>query len=295
MDTPQWQSTALANRLLQELRHVTEHLASLRNELKQYTEAIHATKERQKHTDNPPITVRFPDDVTRQTQAENDRQYSVQDSIRWATWLAFAAATIYGSIAYLQWREMIEATDAATRATNIARVSSGIARQAIQLSKEQFQRDQRPYIWNSRIEPLPSSTSTQKLYINIHLANYGKSPAIQQVGKGKIFFGKDALAQADQWFVKLGDKRLPIADSVGIIPPGIPTNPTDTNSRTTIFTDRMPTEPEMEYIGKHDATLVGVYRTEYSDAAGNPYRTDMCFYRAVNTAIVMCEKHNEIK
>src|SRR6266446_3474094 len=105
MDTPQWQSTALAKRLVQELRQLTDHLASLSNELNQYTKAIHATQERQQQTANPPITVRFPDDVLRKSQAENDRQYSVHNSIRWATWLAFVAATIYGFIAYFQWQD----------------------------------------------------------------------------------------------------------------------------------------------------------------------------------------------
>jgi hypothetical protein len=38
-------------------------------------------------------------------KTNEDRHYSVQNSLRWATWLAFGAATVYAGISYTQWRD----------------------------------------------------------------------------------------------------------------------------------------------------------------------------------------------
>ena len=38
-------------------------------------------------------------------KANDDRHYRVQNSLRWATWLAFSAATVYAGISYMQWSD----------------------------------------------------------------------------------------------------------------------------------------------------------------------------------------------
>jgi hypothetical protein len=51
------------------------------------------------------VTVRDTEEVIRERQSEADRQYRVQNGIRKATWAAFVAASVYGAIAFLQWRD----------------------------------------------------------------------------------------------------------------------------------------------------------------------------------------------
>ncbi len=50
------------------------------------------------------VTVRDTEEVIRERRADTDRQYSVQNSIRFAAWAAFIAASVYASISALQWR-----------------------------------------------------------------------------------------------------------------------------------------------------------------------------------------------
>jgi hypothetical protein len=93
---------------IRELIGIPRQLTDIRQSIDQQTEAIRTTDKRNEQQQNQlPVAVKveLEKDQEGKREAEADRQYRVQNSIRKATWLAFAAATIYAGIAYLQWRD----------------------------------------------------------------------------------------------------------------------------------------------------------------------------------------------
>jgi hypothetical protein len=99
-------------------------LEILNRELQKHSEAIRATNERNKQQDKV-WQERFAEVPSEYKQAERDkstndyRSYCVQNSIRWATWLAFLAVAAYAGITYFQWRTaphaLIEARDSSNK------------------------------------------------------------------------------------------------------------------------------------------------------------------------------------
>jgi hypothetical protein len=104
-----------------------------------------------------------------------------------------------------------------------------LTRAAISDAREQFVKDQRPYVWSLEYTPTkdaPHIVANEKMWANISWVNYGKSPAIRAKGTGKIFVGPDAMQQADKWFASLGAGPLPSEPNAEtIIAPGIPSDP----------------------------------------------------------------------
>lgn len=88
------------NRILAELRRISESL-------KQDKETVQAEQERDGQKDQVrPIWLEEVfakhDQTEGNRSANDDRNYRVQNSLRWATWAAFIAASIYGAIAACQ-------------------------------------------------------------------------------------------------------------------------------------------------------------------------------------------------
>ena len=166
------------------------------------------------------------------------------------------------------------------------------AQQAIAIANEHFQKDQRPYIWYTFVDPFPFEPNKQ-LKANIYIANYGKTPAIRQIGSGAIFYGADAIQKADAWFDGLASQPYSNRGSVNIVPPGIPTNHKDGLFMTAV-SDQIPKDKDIAYIEKHDSGALLVMRAEYFDTAGNYYVSDMCFTRLQNGVIGHCHTHNVI-
>jgi hypothetical protein len=200
---------------------------------------------------------------------------------------------------YLQLRESKKQTDVfrtqARQAAIDASSQIGIARQALSDSQKFFQIDQRPYVWNSAVQPLPMIPN-QRISANVYFANYGKSPALDVHGTGAMFFGRDALKQADAWFESIGTNPLnkSTTGTVSIIAPGIPPDPQKANSFTTILSTKVVTSDDITFILKNDFSAVIVLRQQYSDTGGNNYYTDMCFFHLASNAIAQCKSHNEI-
>ena len=98
---------------LKALRHAINELGTA---IEKYSETIRTSKEDDRNkpsaTQSVQAVVAFDDKTVRDAKTENDRQYRVQNSIRWAAWLAFVAATIYAFVAAKQLREMRKTTKA---------------------------------------------------------------------------------------------------------------------------------------------------------------------------------------
>lgn len=173
------------------------------------------------------------------------------------------------------------------------------AHRLIKNTSTQFQKDQRPYVWyGGSFDPNGLHVvENEKLSLNIHWINYGRSPATRVVATSGIFFGPDAMEKADDWFVHLGTDPLPEnpPSSEMVVPPGIPSDPIKTfGGFSTIQTDKPLASDMVNYILSTDEPLAMVIRVQYYDGYGNRYWSDMCLSRFKNGAIPHCRKHNDI-
>jgi len=155
-------------------------------------------------------------------------------------------------------------------------------------------------MWHTLIKaaPIPDQP-TDRLSADMFFNNYGKSPAINRIGKGKIFFGPNALNQALQWFEQFGKRRF-ITDETGtatVDPPGKEPSPDPDKPHgdfTTMRSDTVPTAQDVIYIREHDDSMVIVHRMEYFDLSGNFYWSEACWRRLITGAWAGCRKHNEL-
>jgi hypothetical protein len=121
MDYVTRQFINLTKRFRKESRKALE---LVQREIQKHTEAISAAN-KSNHQQDEVWQKRFNEVFSEYKHAErnkttNDyRSYRVQNSIRWATWLAFGAAAIYAAISYCQWRTahqaLIEARDSSDK------------------------------------------------------------------------------------------------------------------------------------------------------------------------------------
>jgi len=116
---------------------------------------------------------------------------------------AITIITLFGvAVAYLQWTAM---------------------RDQMNEMRSQFQRDQRPYVMPTKVEPFPFAAG-KPIMVNLRWVNYGKSPAIKVSGRSAIFFGANALEQADRWFELIEASKPLTSIPERIVPPGVPTD-----------------------------------------------------------------------
>jgi len=248
-----------------------------------------------------------PADTVGNNTKENDIE-SLEDRIRAAEkWMIFLTAaiivvTFFGVIAaYMQWNTMSGQLDEMREAgkqtdiliqevTEQAKAANRLAdsaRDSILEGRSQFQQDQRPYIIYTVVptDLVPNAP----IQVNLLLVNYGKSPAIKVRGTGNVFWGKDAMKQADEWFDAQAIKSLP--SNVGtIIPPGVIVNP----QRITLTSASSISQSEFKVLTSTNFSIVVVTHHEYEDRSGNHYWTNSCYSRLANGAISNCFEHNEI-
>jgi len=300
MDYVTRQFINLTKQFRKELRTLIE---SLRKDIQQQTEAIRKARDAYEQTcQTPPILraeLQVPQPVEVQTSPKDKKQAREWYRLAVET-LTLLAVIGYAAITIRMWREMIFTRHQAQHAVDAAQQSAGAALQANIAASNRFAIDQRPYVWVPDVEPLPV-VALQRLRADVFFVNYGKSPAMNESGVGKIFFGKNAVKQAYQWFDSLGTPEQLAAflaknqeGSQAVVAPGIPTDIAKQGGHSTILSDAAPTQVEVNWIGANDYSAVVALRFQYYDLSGNRYWTDVCVFHFASTAIGHCKKHNEI-
>jgi hypothetical protein len=222
---------ATLTKLRDELRGVAESIFGLRESINQHSETIHAAQECDKQSDNPPVTVCFPDDVTAERRTESDRHYRIQNSIRWATWCAFFAATIYAGISA---RLLLETKKATIAAQEQARHAGEMVSQA----HDQFIDSIRPVVWLTQLgHPVffqnPStSPPTGQMIWTYHYTTFGNNLAYNLSTISRAYkLGKSGVWQesfrADEGPITPSIQSIPLAPGsdvfgTAVSPPGIP-------------------------------------------------------------------------
>ena len=175
--------------------------------------------------------------------------------------------------------------------------------ESIDNNTKQFRIEQRPYVWY--VENIPPKSihiaKGEQMFINFSWVNYGKTPAIKFTGTGKIHCGTDAGNTVEKWFSLMGDGNNAFPPSLVQgpdrsypIPPVIPTDPEKPLEYSSIYTDDILTQEQVNYIlDTNNACFVGI-RTQYFDSYGARYWSDICLMRQKNGVLAHCDTHNEM-
>jgi len=163
-------------------------LTDLQRALQQQSSAIRDATEASKQAKDRPLQVqlaaelRTPEDVERQRQTQTQIQNRLQSWLVIAAWLTFTAAAIYGGVAYLQWREMVDATGVAQQTINEARRSRLQSDKFLNATIEQFQIEQRAWVELDRpkavlAHPEDTPPGMVLFYFPMYLRNVGRTSA----------------------------------------------------------------------------------------------------------------------
>jgi hypothetical protein len=205
-----------------------------------------------------------------------------------------------------------------------------LSRKLISNTSEQFQKDIRPYVWETGFTPPDTLhfVEGEPVTFDIGWINYGKSPALNVRQKGIVCLGiqgVQAMELADMLYDEWDGKRIdirskilahggtkqmgdqaqaavdtilanppPVLSRTTVIPPGIP--PNDLRhpfGGLTIITSRF-APPDFNYVSHTDYAAVAATRTEYTDLQGTYYWSDVCLARLADGSIVKCPRHNEL-
>jgi hypothetical protein len=171
----------------------------------------------------------------------------------------------------------------------------------LQDARENFQTDQRPYIWPSMIEDKSIPIQAyHPLQADIRLANYGKSPALHVVIAKQIFYGAESKHLAYAWFndprlKNLNAEALKQDKGVNVIPPWMPPQGEKGPAYATAITTSL-TDAEVDYVTSHDYSYFIVGRVEYTNLSGTKtYRSDFCSFHYRTGALGQCGEHNEMQ
>lgn len=165
-----------------ELASIVERLEAIEKIFAEYRDSMRAQQERERQLDGSSRLIRsqiaFDDATKADNKTEADRQYRVQNAIRWSAFAAFCAALIYAGIALVQWNEMhtqtqeifrqaeVENNDAGVRAVQwlaqfkIAQDQSNAAQNSVKAVQQQVQQDRRAL--NETISEMKKQTSSMQ-------------------------------------------------------------------------------------------------------------------------------------
>ncbi len=194
------------------------------------------------------------------------------------TWIAFIVYTV------LTHRQSVLTKRALQTNARMARVAEQTNKDALDLARTNFVKDQRPYIWLSELEA-PTVKPGQRVLWKFRYTNFGKSPAIAVHSKATVLVGKDGTQRTPADFFK-------ITNNTGgtIIPPG------DKTLSTTAYSDTSITARDLADIESNPDGLVLLVYFEYSDSSKTPYRSEICRVRLKTGAIAECKnEHNKIE
>jgi hypothetical protein len=164
-------------------------------------------------------------------------------------------------------------------------------------SKDQFLKDQRPYIWPMKLEPAKPIIG-QSVKANVFLANYGKTPALKMRSVGTVLLPipnvhKTVMELAEDFFAHASPNSAEGYES--IMPQGVPSDPHKSANWFTAESSVIPkTGKYLRALTDNEVEVI-VGRTLYTDSAGTEYRTDYCVIPLHNGNQMWCPTHNEIQ
>ncbi len=253
------------------MRRLLELVKDIKQAIQKQTKTAHEQEERrneqQKAKQQIKAEISFDKQAIIDSKAEQNRNYRVQNSIRYAAWYAFIAATIYAGITALQLREVRKAN---TETIN------------------EFRASERPYIWTDDYpEKFPFAMGrdpvTGIFSWNVVLRNYGKSVAATFCSEERLRTGADAMK--DVPYIEHNTCQ-PLSGLVGggvggLIPPG-------KGRFVTAFSVTPVTDDEVKGWYALPAGVVVYGRFDYDDSFGTWYFSQYCITRQQNGVLGDC-------
>jgi hypothetical protein len=164
-------------------------------------------------------------------------------------------------------------------------------RDQLGLIRSNFAKEERPYMW-PKADPIIFEKGQQLIW-NVHLFNYGKSPAMRTRSCYILFTGDNAMPQATAFstpdIIKecvKGAASGPI-ESESIAPPG------DALFLTAHSIDLL-TDDSIAFYRDSDFHVAMLVFLTYQDVAGNTYRSLFCTSHLRTGAMYSCGKNNDI-
>jgi hypothetical protein len=276
---------SLIRRCRKELASIGEHLGFLNETIRQNADSAKAAEERhgrdEESGESKRRVVSFDDQSKREDQANKDREFRLQNSIRWATWFAVIAASLYSFVAYRQYRELIDSTGAAQDAVHESRESRQEAQQAFHASVDQTHLDERAWVGVTLAGIVPSSkiNAGDEFIVQIVVKNTGKTPSVET----RPYIHWNILGPNDP-LVAPGPK--PTQSSINTF---FPNSPFALNTAKMRFGDAQ--IPKL--VAGTDVFRVWG-EVEYEDIFQGKHWTHFCFYLATDlTNLIACHMYNE--
>jgi hypothetical protein len=187
-------------------------------------------------------------------------------------------------------KQTVFAEQAAKSATDAAET----AQRALKLNREQFRQDERPYLTlapagsEGRLELVTSGEHAGHLSVELHLANYGKSPSVEIARDARLAIGSTAGKQIKlHKAIDLRGRIIPPADRPSIY----------------AYSDGPVSQQMFNDIVAHKLLLIAYGHIEYTDLLGEPhpiYTSEFCVgiivsFNDTKEADDDCKQHTRMK
>jgi hypothetical protein len=193
--------------------------------------------------------------------------------------------------AYIYWKQsvLMQMTLQQTESSiSLGRGQLSVSAQAVTQARDQFLKDERPYIWNGQME-LPHLKIGDKVTWNYHYTNFGKSPAIGLANNCQILLAAHKTRQKKNLFTPIHNPKF--MNEGFVVPPG------DSSGFSTCESEEIANQADIDMHNTYDAAVGMKIFYEYSDTSGNVYTSKVCFFlrRVGISQVGICPTENEIK
>jgi hypothetical protein len=205
--------------------------------------------------------------------------------------LTLMALVVYTVVTWKQWRTMNATYCEIQRQTASSENAVTEARNAITQSKNQFQTDQRPYVWLTGKKPPTFADVTEfyhlkdgPVYWTVFYSNYGKSPAIEVCREIHLVHAPDTFNKIYDIPHNTCKKK---EEGAILVPTGI--------FFSTAKTEDSITDQNYSEITSGEESFAVFGRFDYRDAAGGTYYSQFCLLILKGGAVGNCYNHNHVK
>jgi hypothetical protein len=281
MDTPRWESTATAKKLIAELRGIGQQLISLQEQISAIRDATEATSKQEDSQHEPPdeplkVEVRselyIPESIQRDQSTQNKYQNWIQGAVAMGTWCAFIAAAIYAGIAAYQLHETALGRDQVERSVILGIGQLAIANRNAKIGENQLRDFKYIQIGVLNMEELVTPKNMfDDDHVSFKLVNRGNSLVRINVASNEDnhFIGGSGIPDWQQIKKEMGVPLKPDPNGE-IISPG----------RFKTYDFSVPNHVE---VARHDRTFAIWYRWSYLDIFNETHQYGFCFfYRPIN-------------
>jgi hypothetical protein len=161
------------------------------------------------------------------------------------------------------------------------------SQEAITITRDNFAKDQQPYVWI--IPQHPKLEVGKAILWEIGFSNYGRSPAYSMrlcTGLGVAF--KGAVSHLRPPSKEECEKPAASEVSETVFPPGYVQS-------TTVVSSAPEDEAHINFLKSHDGTLVATGIFIYKDVFGHSYESVFCRSLLANGDIANCREYNYMK